>query len=294
MSTLTAEAWNERYPVGTPVTAYPGLRPEHPAFAEFRSKRLETRTRSAAWNLGHGEPVVLVDDYAGGISLEHIDLRTEEAPMSQPQPVAECANCNGYDSSTCLNCRGTGEQAAGTPVLDLDAIQARLNAATPGPWYADGSEIYAGDPDMHTLHAPWVGETCNVDLPDHGEGNATFVAAARTDVEQFLARVRQLEAELRRERAAHSSTIDERDRATDCADRLAAIVAPIDVRGEHSIGNCPWEAALHYAAEQAMTPRERANAHCRALLAAGDAEGAVAYAEAYEASEAYEVTHPRL
>lgn len=93
MSDLTAEQWNGRYPPGTPVTAYPGLRPEHPAFAEFRSKRLETRTRSAAWNLGHGEPVVLVNDYAGGISLEHIDLRTEEAPMSQPQP-ATCATCH--------------------------------------------------------------------------------------------------------------------------------------------------------------------------------------------------------
>lgn len=80
--------------------------------------------------------------------------------------------------------------------LDLDAIQARLNAATPGPWYADGSEIYAGDPDMHTLHAPWVGETCNVDLPDHGDRNATFVAAARTDVEQLVARVRRLEGQL--------------------------------------------------------------------------------------------------
>ncbi|MGW6912515.1 hypothetical protein ACWGB8_01635 [Kitasatospora sp. NPDC054939] len=75
---LTAEQWNDRYPPGTPVTAYPGLRPEHPAFAEFKSKRLQTRTRSRAWALGHGEPVVLVDGYAGGISLEHVDPRTEE------------------------------------------------------------------------------------------------------------------------------------------------------------------------------------------------------------------------
>jgi hypothetical protein len=76
------------------------------------------------------------------------------------------------------------------------------------------------------------------------------VIRAREDVPALLARVRELEAELRRERAAHHSTIDERDRATHYADRLAAALAPIDVRGEHSAGNCPWLAALHYADEE--------------------------------------------
>ncbi|MFD4394691.1 hypothetical protein [Kitasatospora sp. NPDC058478] len=89
MSNLTAEQWNATYPVGTPVTAYPDLRPEHPAFAEFRSKRLETRTRSIAWNLGHGEPVVLIDDYSGGISLKHIDLREEPCPAEFTPPSAD-------------------------------------------------------------------------------------------------------------------------------------------------------------------------------------------------------------
>nr|BFD90688.1 hypothetical protein KitaXyl93_20480 [Kitasatospora sp. Xyl93] len=76
MSDLTAAAWNDRYPPGTPVTAYPGVRPEYAAEIGLTDyTRLETRTRSAAWNLGHGTPVVAVDGYAGGISLEHIDLR---------------------------------------------------------------------------------------------------------------------------------------------------------------------------------------------------------------------------
>jgi hypothetical protein len=70
---LTAAQWNERYPVGTAVVAYPGVRPEDPAAADFCT-RLETHTRTIAWNLGHGEPVVSVDGYAGGISLKHIDL----------------------------------------------------------------------------------------------------------------------------------------------------------------------------------------------------------------------------
>lgn len=72
MPEMTADAWNDRYPPGTPVVAYPGVRPEDPTAASLCT-RLETRTRSAAWNLGHGEPVVAVEGYAGGIALTHID-----------------------------------------------------------------------------------------------------------------------------------------------------------------------------------------------------------------------------
>ncbi len=74
---LTADQFNARYPIGTAVIAYPGVRPKDPAAAVFGVPRLETRTRSIAWNLGHGEPVVAVDGYAGGISLGHIDLNPE-------------------------------------------------------------------------------------------------------------------------------------------------------------------------------------------------------------------------
>lgn len=87
VSTLTAEQWNEQHPVGTPVMAYPGIRPDDPVAITYRErakagrtygstdpcKRLETTTRSRAWNLG-GEPVVMVDGYAGGIALTHIDV----------------------------------------------------------------------------------------------------------------------------------------------------------------------------------------------------------------------------
>lgn len=47
-------------------------------------------------------------------------------------------------------------------------------------------------------------------------------------------------------------------------------------------------------AELKMTPRERANRHVRALLDAGDHEGACAAAEAFEASEAWQATHPQV
>jgi len=70
---MTAAQFNARYPVGTPVVAYPGIRPEG-KYAGWTCERLETITRSVAWELGHGEPVVMVDGYAGGIVLTHIDV----------------------------------------------------------------------------------------------------------------------------------------------------------------------------------------------------------------------------
>jgi hypothetical protein len=89
---VNAEQFNALYPVGTPVTAYPGVRPEHPLAVAIRERRkagryvdpgdvslcahLETTTRTPAWILGHGAPVVSVDGYAGGICLTHIDVVT--------------------------------------------------------------------------------------------------------------------------------------------------------------------------------------------------------------------------
>lgn len=59
-----ADRWNQRYPVGTPVAAYPWVRADEP---------LLTRTRTPAWRLGHGDSVVSVDGHAGGIALTHVD-----------------------------------------------------------------------------------------------------------------------------------------------------------------------------------------------------------------------------
>lgn len=61
---MTAEEWNELYPVGTQVVAYPGSRDDAPLY---------TWTRSRAWPLGHGAPVVMVEGHSGGIVLSHVD-----------------------------------------------------------------------------------------------------------------------------------------------------------------------------------------------------------------------------
>lgn len=62
---MTAQEWNDHYPVGTRVAAFPITRDEEP---------LLTRTRSKAWEFGHGAAVVSVEGYTGGIALTHIDV----------------------------------------------------------------------------------------------------------------------------------------------------------------------------------------------------------------------------
>lgn len=64
--TLTAEEWNDQYPVGTPVHAWPGTRDAEPMW---------TTTRTPAWTLGHGAVVVSVVGATGGIALTHVDVR---------------------------------------------------------------------------------------------------------------------------------------------------------------------------------------------------------------------------
>ncbi|MFI6491277.1 hypothetical protein [Streptomyces sp. NPDC050564] len=98
---MNADQFNAAYPVGTPVLAYPFVRPEHPVAVRYREAveagraarsekdpcmRLVTVTRTPAWELGHGEPVVSVDGYAGGICLTHIDV-IEDAV----QPITDTA-----------------------------------------------------------------------------------------------------------------------------------------------------------------------------------------------------------
>ncbi|MFE0353651.1 hypothetical protein ACFW2I_09165 [Streptomyces nigra] len=70
---MNAETFNSRYPVGTPVFAYPGARPE-----DFpNDRRLVTRTRSKASVLGGHTDVVWVDGHSACIALSHVDVVSE-------------------------------------------------------------------------------------------------------------------------------------------------------------------------------------------------------------------------
>lgn len=61
-STISAAAWNARFPVGTPVVYSPTL--DCPDKEKWGSL-----TRSEAWELGHGEPVVMIEGKSGGKAL---------------------------------------------------------------------------------------------------------------------------------------------------------------------------------------------------------------------------------
>lgn len=61
---MTADDWNTKYPPGTPVL-YESVRGDTP-FA--------TKTRSEAWELGHGAPVVKIEGRTGGVLLSHLTI----------------------------------------------------------------------------------------------------------------------------------------------------------------------------------------------------------------------------
>ncbi|MDR3036173.1 MAG: hypothetical protein LBV78_24285 [Kitasatospora sp.] len=67
-----AATFNAAHPIGTPVTAYPGARPEDITNAPS----LTTRTRSKA-TVRCGYAVVWVEGHGAWISLTHIDVRGE-------------------------------------------------------------------------------------------------------------------------------------------------------------------------------------------------------------------------
>lgn len=68
----TADEWNKYLYEGIGVKYYPVAgRPD------FR----RTFTRSEAWVLGHGSPVVKIAGQAGGVSLDHLEIDETEASL---------------------------------------------------------------------------------------------------------------------------------------------------------------------------------------------------------------------
>jgi hypothetical protein len=85
--------------------------------------------------------------------------------------------------------------------LDIDAIEARANAATPGEWHPD-FDHRSGGSDQITFVAKCNGKSRVMTLlfmaipSDEEQGNSyedvTFIAAARTDVPALCLEVRRL------------------------------------------------------------------------------------------------------
>ena len=61
---MNAEEWNNTYPLGQPIY-----------LTEDDDSTTATQTRSKAWDLGNGQPVVLVTGRRGGYSLDRIKAR---------------------------------------------------------------------------------------------------------------------------------------------------------------------------------------------------------------------------
>lgn len=94
--------------------------------------------------------------------------------------------------------------------MNLDEIEARVNAATPGPWTYDEGCGYVEVPPCGVIEFKPGWERSVHFLArvhnDHVEGedglgfDGAFIANARTDVPALVARVRELEAECERTR----------------------------------------------------------------------------------------------
>ena len=64
----TADSWNATYPIGTAVRYWP----VYPPINSVAS--VDTKTRSAAWAIGDGSVVVLVEGKLGVVDLPHIEV----------------------------------------------------------------------------------------------------------------------------------------------------------------------------------------------------------------------------
>ena len=81
---MTSIEWNETYKPGQAVT-----------LTEDNGSKTKTHTRSNAWDLGCGEPVVMVDGKSGGYSLKRIEAREPEyGPEAREKEIRGiCKEC---------------------------------------------------------------------------------------------------------------------------------------------------------------------------------------------------------
>lgn len=117
---------------------------------------------------------------------------------------------------------------------DLDSIEARANAAAPGPWKL---RVHLED-DMSWLIGP---RDCDAEFYDT---DAYFIANARTDVPALVAEVRRLRARLELVYAYDSNLIDALE-----ADALKALI-------DHAYDAVPKERAVCPSCKQSIFTRE--------------------------------------
>jgi hypothetical protein len=79
----------------------------------------------------------------------------------------------------------------------LAEIEARTEAATPGPWFADSHVVDFGRPYRSDVYVPFAVVHAHADhRTRQQEINAAFIAHARADVPDLVAEVHRLRAVL--------------------------------------------------------------------------------------------------
>lgn len=72
---MNADQWNSNHGIGTPVRYWPLKKNGRFVVAGDSTKPVDTETRSEAWELGDGTPVVAIKGKSGGVALDHLELR---------------------------------------------------------------------------------------------------------------------------------------------------------------------------------------------------------------------------
>ncbi|MHA4819448.1 hypothetical protein ACXZ65_34425 [Streptomyces aculeolatus] len=160
----------------------------------------------------------------------------------------------------------------------LDEIRGRERAATKGPWGFYDGDTYADvaadlemtsrssytyrqkiarleDEDVYDDPAreDWNEEQASAQMA----ADARFIAHAREDVPALLAEIDRLTADNAELDQSLDKVMRERDDLHEVADKLAYAIAPIEVIGEHSSGNDPWENALDHVTSASAVERLR-------------------------------------
>ena len=105
--TAQVEALNAAYPIGTPVTAYPGIRPEDPLAERNGYTTVIGRTKTEVWvPRGHDRPVVMVTGHGAWIAMSHVDPRPAILGRVAGALGIRCTHCNAERGDYCRTADG--------------------------------------------------------------------------------------------------------------------------------------------------------------------------------------------
>ena len=135
-----------------------------------------------------------------------------------------------------------------TAPLDLDAIEARANAATSGPWYQgrDGRR-YESSHEVFTREDMYDAESRDAYPQAARSEDAEFIAHAREDVPALVAAVRERDEMLAKISAAVAAGTYSNRELREAIQYIANVVDRTDAReprvmcfcgGEHITGTC--------------------------------------------------------